>query len=385
MGSEVTAWDSRDSPLSEAAAVASVPAPGGLRAQQESAAVDEGAASAGTSCYDRCNSVIKNDKPAISHALAKSMWCAVCKCVIPGPWNVNDHVPGEKHELEVHRAKEKGTDCSGDCVAAPDANVVDPSEGCTRHPLEKAMCAGHTTGPALEQPTAGSDRAVPIALTKMQEDWLDDPMTLEDWKQLERMADAKGPESALAFKSLRDTLLDTGGVTDDDLRLLTSAHAGVRFTSDARTGDIVLDRGNVPRPEDAASKDESAALSRVQDMLLTSLEPFANCPDDSRDMSVTVEERESESIKNKVSVCHWMYGRLHGHDRSIYLQESTSGEQVCVHAGNGLRKECMHPRSTLRDPVWKRLIPRELAKMVERETQQMIPALEPCDDDEITF
>jgi hypothetical protein len=188
----------------------------------------------------------------------------------------------------------------------------------------------------------------------MEDDaWLDAPMTLKDWKELEQHSLGTGEADALAFKTVRDTFLSPVGAESTDLALSAGALRRPPIWIDSKSGDWVMLAEDL-RPvenasEEVSSSSELMAFKRVQDRLESSIDPFAL-----NEHSVGVDEDGMGS-----------HGRLHGHDGAVTIREGQRGRIYCDISGGGLSEACLHSKSTLRDPLWLSMVRHELKTVIE--------------------
>lgn len=191
-----------------------------------------------------------------------------------------------------------------------------------------------------------------VSLSKEDDAWLDKPMSAADWKALERNALASGSDLALAFKTVRDTVLSPLGANERDLNLYASAQRHVPISVDRQDGQWVVHSIDVSLRTGATEK-EVRATSRIQDRLSSSIDPFAVI-------------RSSREAGGGSPESPRTLGRLHGHTSAISLKVTAEGAPFCSIANGGLRAACLHPTSTLRDPLWLSIVPPEVKSAIDQ-------------------
>lgn len=279
-----------------------------------------------------------------------SLRCEVCRTrPMKGRKVVADHVASKKHKANLQEHLSRVSDCSRDCSAILAASGSSLAQEAVKadDPRFKGVqeVRGMQDG-ADRKARASSGMAFCSPVTE-DDAWLDAPMTMEDWKNLEREALGYGGDCALAFKTVRDIVLSPVGAEEGDLSLYSSALRSTPLSIDQQAGELVVSPEDVAL-RDGATQDEVDAFARMQDLLRRSIDPFA-----ANKFSTEAEEQR-----------FGMYGRLHGHDGAISIEQKKDGTAFCNIPSGGLRAACLHPKSALLDPLWLSLVPNEVRRAV---------------------
>lgn len=285
--------------------------------------------------------------------------------ILTGNWNafvkLNEAAKGMPTG-SVHRYPDDSVTVDNACNSAARSDTKQTSTGTSLKAAiapvpEVARLASHPSTVSKHQPVClslahapGSFDVTGIESLSQEDDaWLDAPMTWEDWKSLETQALDSGGNLALAFKTVRDTVLSPVGAGEQDLSLYSSGLRRVPVGNAKSTRELVIHSGDVAL-RDGVTKDELDAVVRVTDKLASSIDPF-------------IASRDSvEAGEIGLGSC----GRLHGHDGAVSLGVEKDGSPNCTISGGGLSAASLHSKSTLLDPLWLSLIPPTLENAIER-------------------